>query len=142
MIVRQSGFTISHELFVSPRELKSVVNRIAESLQIAPTFDITLVNDTEMARCNSEQMGLTGPTNTLAFPSGDNEEDSSDDYTYGDIILNVDALSREAFLYGQAPQTHLVRLLTHSILHLLGYDHSPEMFSLTDEVVTAFTGDC
>jgi probable rRNA maturation factor len=46
-------------------------------------------------------------------------------------------VAREAFLYGQTPRQHFIRMLCHGILHLAGFDHGPQMFDLTDQAVAA-----
>jgi len=115
------------------------------------SFSIKLVDDLEIARLNEEFLGCSGPTNVLSFPAeGDAQADSpevavnggdsvsrdSDDPVFlGELALSVDALSREADLYGQPPVGHLARLLAHGILHLAGYDHGDEMYELTDGAV-------
>ena len=45
----------------------------------------------------------------------------------GSLLLSVDTLRREAFLYGQDETEHCVRLLAHGLAHIAGYDHGPEM---------------
>ncbi|MGE4553020.1 MAG: rRNA maturation RNase YbeY [Desulfovibrionaceae bacterium] len=55
----------------------------------------------------------------------------------GDIILDLDAVAREARLYGQPVRAHLVRLLAHALLHLAGWDHGPDMEARTEAAVAA-----
>ncbi len=50
----------------------------------------------------------------------------------GSMVLSVDTLAREAFLYGQDPAAHLARLLAHSLLHLAGVAHGEEMEERTE----------
>jgi len=56
------------------------------------------------------------------------------------MAISADTVAREAFLYGQAPTRHLVRLLAHGFLHLAGLDHGPVMEALTEAAVTAVAG--
>ena len=53
----------------------------------------------------------------------------------GDLVLSVDTLARETFLYNQDLHQYTIRLLAHGFLHLLGHDHGLEMDSLTDLAV-------
>lgn len=99
-------------------------------------FGLRIVDDHRIANVNKAYMNCVGPTNVLSFPSS--EDGNGDDQgNLGEIVLSVDTLRREAILYGQKPENHFIRLLTHALLHLMGYDHSPEMFSITDAAVDA-----
>ena len=59
------------------------------------------------------------------------EDPSRPDYL-GELALSLDAVRREAFLYGQPAGLHMARLLAHGFLHLAGLDHGPLMESLTE----------
>ena len=94
-----------------------------------------------MISYNKEQMNAYGPTNILSFPENDSKTVfigkaqsaiMKNRSSLGTLILSIDTLLREAYLYGQNPQTHAVRLLAHGLAHLLGYDHGKEMWELTD----------
>lgn len=95
---------------------------------------LQLVDDREMAGLNQTFTGCLGPTNVLSFPS-------EDPAWLGDLVLSVDTLARETYLYNQDPRQYTVRLLAHGLLHLLGHDHGPEMDGLTDLAVDAL-GHC
>lgn len=58
-------------------------------------------------------------------------------YHMGWLALSLETTVREAHLYGQNVSEHAIRLLAHGILHLAGYDHSEEMFSLTESALEA-----
>jgi len=96
------------------------------------TVTVKLVDDAEIERLNRAYIGCTGPTNVLSFPAEDGDEESD---SLGELALSVDALAREAALYGQAPIEHLARLFAHGLLHLAGYDHGEIMYDLTDLAV-------
>lgn len=144
-VIRETGLDPRFPL--SRRELMELVGIIMDSLGYHDaSVTIKLVDDREIARLNEEFMGCTGPTNVLSFPAeGDSEEGHPDvvpveggggeSAFLGELALSVDALSRETDLYGQSPTGHLVRLLAHGILHLVGYDHGDAMYALTDAAV-------
>ncbi len=130
-IIRETR--IVPEFPLSRHELGELCGIIMDSLDLMDhTFELQLVDDGEIARLNKEFLGCTGPTNVLSFPA---ENESDEESSLGSLALSVDALSREADLYGQPPVAHLARLLTHGILHLAGYDHGDEMYDLTDAAV-------
>lgn len=124
---------------LSRQELKELCSVIMDALDLPDdSFEIKLVDDGEIARLNREFMGCQGPTNVLSFPAYDEENgtlESDEPVHLGSLALSVDALAREAALYGQPSVAHLARLLAHGILHLAGYDHGEEMYDLTDTAV-------
>ncbi len=90
-------------------------------------LDLLLVRDGEMSAYNQTYMGCTGPTNILSFPLKEQFCETTDVTCLGSLVLSVDMLHREAFLYGQEPDEHCMRLLAHGLGHLAGFDHGPEM---------------
>ena len=115
---------------MSRRELTPLLERLMEVLQLdGRDVEIRLVGDREMAELNLRFLGCHGPTNVLSFPAGEGEEG------LGQIVLSVDTLPREVFLYGQVPQEHMSRLLAHAFLHLAGFDHGEVMDELTEMAV-------
>ncbi len=116
----------------SRREIAALAERVLTTLDLPEAeLELHLVDDRRMAAIHRDFMGRTGPTNILSFP----DEDPARPRFIGHAILSIDTLLREADLYGQDPATHLTRLLAHSILHLAGLDHGPEMDQLTDTTV-------
>lgn len=59
------------------------------------------------------------PTDVLSFPLADEIQPS----LLGDVIISVDTASRQAQRRHHSLHEELQILLTHGILHLLGYDH-------------------
>jgi probable rRNA maturation factor len=120
------------EFPLSRRELAEVLEDVADALGLdADQVGLRLVGDAEMAALNRRHAGLPGPTNVLSFEAEEGEEG------LGELVLSVDTLERETFLYGQEPREHLVRLLAHGLLHLAGLDHGPEMEAMTEAAVDA-----
>lgn len=116
---------------LSRREVLELLDVLAASLGLAGReVSLTVVGDREMAALNRTHLGCVGPTNVLAFESGE-------DAFLGEIVLSAETLARETALYGQGPRRHLSRLLAHALLHLAGLDHGPEMEALTEQAVAA-----
>lgn len=99
-----------------------------------------LITDSEGIQFyNREYRNMDKETDVLSFPAVDYEEASdfslvrSDENSYinpdtqelilGDIILNIDRVKKQAEEYGHSLLREYAFLLTHSMLHLLGYDH-------------------
>ncbi|MBQ7607072.1 MAG: rRNA maturation RNase YbeY [Desulfovibrionaceae bacterium] len=78
-------------------------------------IELTLTSDARIAGINRDCMGCTGPTNILSFPGGSDLP--------GSLVLSLDTLAREAFLYGQRQERHLLHLIAHGTAHLAGLSH-------------------
>ena len=81
------------------------------------------------------------PTDVISFAYNDTVE-KFDDFSdeIGDIFINLDYVSKQAAEYGHSEAREYLFLITHGVLHLLGYDHqNPEeeklMFDLQKEIL-------
>lgn len=133
----ESGALLDPALPLSRAEMRPLLKRLLAALDLSgASLEVRFVDDAEMARLNASHLGLPGPTNVLSFPAEDPERP---DYL-GELALSVDTLRREATLYGQPPEEHLIRLLAHGLLHLAGYEHGPNMEAMTDMAVASVHG--
>lgn len=125
-------------LAAGPLDLRAMGGLVADILAFlgleGQSVELAVVDDAAMADIAGRSMGVATPTNVLAFPATEQAEATE---ALGEVVLNLDALRREALLYGQDAQEHLVRLLSHALLHLAGHDHGPVMESLTEAAVSA-----
>jgi len=91
------------------------------------SVSIVLTNDTEISQLNKRYRNHDGPTNVLSFPFHADfdlpDSMSSLNLELGDIIISVETAEREAQRYNHSLCSRLAWLMTHGILHLLGYDH-------------------
>ncbi|WP_320008963.1 rRNA maturation RNase YbeY [Maridesulfovibrio sp.] len=127
--------TLNAEFPLAKRELLRMGDMLLEVLGVEGfDFDLKIVNDAAIAEVNEEFLGCVGPTNVLSFPFSETPDLETNSFL-GEIVLSVDTLARETRLYGQQPEEHTVRLIAHALLHLAGFDHGPEMYSLTDTAV-------
>lgn len=90
--------------------------------------NLCLSNDNEVQKLNAEFRGMDKPTNVLSFANIDDENFIEDCELYeeielGDIIIALETLEREAELKKISLADHYCHLLTHGLLHLLGFDH-------------------
>lgn len=89
-------------------------------------LSILLVDDQEISWLNDHYRHKSGPTNVLSFPFADGADSSLallPVKELGDIIISVDTAWREAKEFKQSLHERLTWLITHGLLHLLGYDH-------------------
>jgi probable rRNA maturation factor len=76
-----------------------------------------LVNDSEIQSLNTRFLGKEHPTDVIAFPLDDDEDE-----IWGEIYISVDRAREQAIDYSVIFQVELARLIIHGILHLLGYN--------------------
>ncbi|CTQ33867.1 rRNA maturation RNase YbeY [Jannaschia rubra] len=81
-------------------------------------------DDARIADLNAGFRGKAQPTNVLSWPSEDRDPDLPPrDMELGDIAISFDTCAREAAEQGKAFDAHVIHLLVHATLHLLGHDH-------------------
>lgn len=85
---------------------------------------IALVDDADIREMNRNYRGLDKPTDVLAFPASEEEQES--DGFLGEVIIDNDQVSRQAPHYSHTPREELVFILIHGLLHLLGYSDYTE----------------
>jgi probable rRNA maturation factor len=85
------------------------------------TVAVLLTDDGVVAELNERFRHKAGPTNVLSFPAPANPEGH-----LGDIALAFGVCAREAIEQGKSLEHHLRHLVTHGVLHLLGYDHETD----------------
>ena len=98
-----------------------------------PPAEISLVlaDSTFIATLNEAYRDKKGATNVLSFPAQDFTAPVTRNgltavpqpRLLGDIVLAHDVLAVEAQAQGKLMEDHMLHLLTHGLLHLLGYDH-------------------
>ena len=86
-------------------------------------LSIVLVDDPQIAELNREFLSRKGPTNVIAFPMQEGRFGNLNPSLLGDVVISVDAASREAGAAGLGLEERLTQLLVHGLLHLCGYDH-------------------
>jgi probable rRNA maturation factor len=101
-------------------------------------FAISLMgcDDARIATLNADFRGKPVPTNVLSWPSDErgaevageapdvpDPGEAEDPNPLGDIAIAWDTCAREADEQGKSMRDHVVHLLVHGVLHLLGYDH-------------------
>ena len=104
-------FSLEHELFPYEAEV-----------------NLTLTDNAGIHAINKEYRQIDRPTDVLSFPmlSDENEDDFNPDtgeVMLGDIIISVDKVKEQALEYGHSEKREFAFLITHSMLHLFGYDH-------------------
>ena len=117
---------------INMSELQSIIEKTIGSgphLVSLPDGLITLAiiasDDAHMCQLNGDFRDKPDPTNVLSFPDGTVEEIEGE-FHLGDIILGYEIIKSEAETQDIPLRNHLLHLIVHGILHLLGYDHQEE----------------
>ena len=86
-------------------------------------LSIVFVNNRLIRMYNRDYRKMDRATDVLSFPmlegiGGDLHPDF-----LGDVMISLEKTQTDALLYQRDSSEHLLILLIHGILHLLGYDH-------------------
>lgn len=97
------------------------------------TIAVAYVTDAKMKRLNTQYRHKDKTTDVLSF-SYIGELDAE---TLGDVIISVPQAKRQAL---GSLRAELLELITHGVLHVLGYDHekpadAKKMLPLQDKIV-------
>lgn len=112
--------------------LRRLAEIVLEEEGYPPDTELTLlfVNESEMASYNQRFLSREGPTDVLAFPveeltPGEVPEIdvSGPPLAVGDVIVAPSYVRRQAEQLGVPFEDEMALMITHGILHLLGYDH-------------------
>lgn len=96
---------------------------------------IALVSDDEIAGLNRAYRSKDAPTDVLSFAEYEGTAIPTDaDIFLGDLVISPEFVRRAAEGDDVPFERELVFVVSHGILHLLGLDHSEEMFRIQDEV--------
>ncbi len=82
---------------------------------------LLLGSDAALAELNQRFRGKQGPTNVLSFPAP-----ASARPHLGDVAVALGVCTREAEAQRKRLDHHLMHLVAHGVLHLVGYDHQSE----------------
>ncbi len=108
------------------RRLADVVDAAAGMAEVClrpgAEVSILLTDDATVRSLNASWRGQDKPTNVLSFPAVRPSELPTAPML-GDIALARETVEREAADEGKSVDDHLVHLVVHGFLHLLGYDH-------------------
>ena len=106
-------------------------------------FSVSFVDREEIKELNSTYRGVDKVTDVLSFPQFEdfNELSENQIICLGDIVICEDRAKEQAEEFGHSYEREIIYLFTHSVLHLLGYDHmdeeeKAEMREREEEVMT------
>ncbi|CAK24753.1 MAG: rRNA maturation RNase YbeY [Synechococcus sp.] len=92
------------------------------------SLGLQFTGDQEIAELNGRWRGLPQPTDVLSFAALESEMPLQQTTTLelGDIVVSVPTAARQALEQGHSLERELQWLVSHGLLHLLGWDHPDE----------------
>lgn len=105
-------------------------------------ISITFVDNQEIQNLNKTYRNIDKATDVLSFPF-DNSFNLPVE-VLGDIVISTEKAESQAKEYENTLNREIGFLITHGLLHLLGYDHEneedeKEMFGLQKQLLKEFT---
>ena len=119
----------SSKFLIDESSLKKYVKQMLNYLDVNTNSDVSIlfVDEEEMAQLHLRWMKEPGPTDVMSFPMDDvllqDKFARAKKSTLGDIIVCPSVALNDAKSESTNPAFHLVFLIAHGILHLLGQDH-------------------
>ncbi len=116
----------------------------SEEIEDDAEISVTLVDNARIRELNNEFREIDRETDVLSFPMGDEDgfevNPDTDAIMLGDIVISLEKARSQAEEYGHSYEREVAFLLTHSLFHLLGYDHTTpdeerEMFAKQEAVL-------
>ena len=107
-----------------------------EGMTLPCEVDVLLTDDAHIHEINRQMRQVDKPTDVLSFPEFDltpgqlplaeDADPGTGLVPLGDMVISMEHVAAQAKEYGHSKRRELAYLVTHSILHLLGYDHLDE----------------
>lgn len=108
----------------------------AEDVTVGCEINILLTDDEGIREINRSMREIDKATDVLSFPmfdltpgaelSGVLTDPETGLFPLGDIALSIERARAQAAEYGHGENREIGYLVVHSILHLLGYDHTDD----------------
>jgi probable rRNA maturation factor len=103
----------------SARLARAASRALAAVGRAAGDVDVLVVDDAEIRRLNARHRGVARRTDVLAFPL---ETPDAALPLVGQIVISAETAARQARRLDVPLATELDLLVTHGVLHLVGYD--------------------
>lgn len=143
---------VNNESGVSVDEaaLQAVAGYGLDRLRVHPDAElaIVLVDEAAMEQLHLQWMDEPGPTDVLSFPMDELRPGSDDAVTpaglLGDIVVCPQVATAQAETAGHPALDEMLMLVTHGLLHLVGFDHAEpdeekKMFGLQSDILDGFS---
>ena len=124
MIDITNSTSYSIDILSAQKYIKQMLRYL--KVNISSDISILFVDSKEMTIQHLKWMKEDGPTDVMSFPMDDillGSKESKKHAILGDIIICPEVALNDARKQSINPAKHLVFLMAHGVLHLLGQDH-------------------
>ena len=117
---------LNHEFKDLSSELEAKLELLAKHILFDQnknqlSINLKLISSNEMMKLNEEFREKRTDTNVLSFPADGEIQKISGEL--GDIAISIPYVQSESKNLNRDLDDHMMHLLAHGILHLLGFDH-------------------
>jgi probable rRNA maturation factor len=137
------------EIVVDVDRVQALAVSVRNALKLHPMVDVGIifVDEGPMTDLHVKWMDEPGPTDVLSFPMDELRPGSdlvpSPEGVLGDIVVCPQVAAKQAETAGHPMINEILLLVTHGMLHLVGFDHAEpeeekEMFGLQKELLEKF----
>lgn len=132
---------------VNEEEIRGYVEKVLEKeydSKVPVYVSLLFTGNDEIQVINREYRDKDQPTDVISFAYHETEDFDIGPYdTLGDIVISLERVVEQAKEYNHSPKRELFYVLTHGVLHLLGYDHieeeeRKEMRAKEEEILGSF----
>lgn len=142
-IANESGVELNEDRF------RRLIAYALDELHVHRDAELNLlfIDVAAMEQLHIRWMDEPGPTDVLSFPMDELRPGDADHITdpglLGDIVVCPQVAEQQAQTAGHSAEQEELLLVTHGLLHLLGFDHATpdeerEMFGLQNEILATF----
>jgi len=110
-------------LKIKKTPFRQLVKTILSAENADQGVDLIFVDDHLMIRLNRDFTKRAGTTDVLSFGMGEGKSGPVEYPSLGDVYVSLDQAQRQAQDRKVDLEQETALLVTHGVLHLLGYDH-------------------
>lgn len=119
-----------YDEFIKEEEVRDYIYEVLndEFESEKPVYvSVALINNEEIQRINRDFRQKDQPTDVISFAYHETEDYMIGPYdTLGDIVISLERVEEQSKDYNHSFRREFFYVLTHGLLHLLGYDHIEE----------------
>ncbi|MCJ8341946.1 MAG: rRNA maturation RNase YbeY [Cetobacterium sp.] len=139
-----------YEERLTENEIEAYVKKVLEEEMYVeednkPVYlSVAMVGNEDIQNINRDYRGKDQPTDVISFAYHETGDFDIGPYdTLGDIVISLERVEDQAKDYNHSFEREFYYVLTHGILHLLGFDHIEEadkieMRAKEEEILTRF----
>lgn len=108
---------------VKLKTIKRLAEKILKEEKNKQNVNIILADDKYIKGLNRKFLKKNRSTDVLSFGMKEGNKQTPEPDVLGEVYISLDRAEKQAKEYNQSLQKEVNLLVTHGLLHLLGYDH-------------------